>query len=767
MAQRNNPARAQPKKDEELQKELQKRLAERADKSAFSPKPKSDKSEKEKVKTETEKAVTDIKRGAEVARQIDRIAPPSSVPKTALPTTVPVVANAQVQAPVRPVQPVPQQTRQDSPSFKPAVPSDVHPVNQVPQPQEVAISEHRVKSAIKITEPSVKTSDVKKDAAPPIPPRPKLQPKKQGSAPKSAQKGAPGPAQLTKPDFVNVPPPDSVPPGPPDNPSGRPSGNPPPVPDRKGVYVSIMKEAKTLPFDADPADQPAAAAAAEFDKKMRSFMAGNSDVFTPASVIRINDGQLAYFGKPMKLGDGISSRIDYAIPVYIHSSPPGETRLVIAYLSQSQGVWRRFAGCDQPNGHYCKGASHQASDEHLQDFDWRIQQSLDRIFLETPPKAMPGAKLGDLGLFARSVSPRSGELRLILSAEKRLQDGMSSQAAGFDISDEGNRPSRLVGYWLGGKEDGVYGRHLNIVVRSENGKFDYGIAVTEDGIFVKFIQDARSGSVTVSGSPSIAPRLKEEDDWLMTPIIEYDIQTKDIRDMTAPSYGRRLSKPRFRKTFVAEGGRERIRGMHSSSQSPLFRLSNGLDRYCDLMRLGKYDEAKAALSKVAAGADLTSGKEPAAVPESGISALVAGKAKLLEDAFAMYVKSPDKADIDKDLLAMGLSPRELFLVKRYLSAPADDVAGMYADYMAAREKPDDPSSVFDEKYRLLVKAYYLVSSDPGAPGLDSGLTKLGVPADLVADFKNLHRLYQGERSERFREEAVEWAKAKYRAESVS
>ncbi len=767
MAQRNEPSRALPKKDEELQNELQKKLAERADKSAFSQDQKSDKSEKEKVKTEAEKAVTDIKRGAEVARQIDRLAPPLSAPRTALPRTTPAVVKTEVQAPIRPVQPVPKPIQGDPSSFKPAVPSEVPSGKQVPKPQDVVISDHRVKSTIKTPEPAVKTVDSKKVAAPPIPPRPKLQPKKQGPAPKGAQKGMPGPAPLTKPDFVNVPPPDSPPPSPPDIPSGQPSGNPPPVPDRKGIYVSIMNEAKTLPFDADPADKPAAAAAAEFDKKMRAFMAGNSDVFTPASVIRINDGQVAYFGKPMKLGDGITSRVDYAIPVYIHSSPPGETRLVIAYLSQSQGVWRRFAGCDQPNGHYCKGASHQASDEHLQDFDWRIQQSLDRIFSETPPKAIIGAKLGDLGLFARSASPKSAELRLIISAEKRLQDGMSSQAADFDLSDEGNRPSRLVGCWLGGKEDGVYGRHLNIVVRSENGKFDYGIAVTEDGIFVKFIQDARSGSVTVSGSPSIAPRLKEDDDWLMTPVIEYDSQTKDIRDMTAPSYARRLSKPRFRKTFVAEGGRERIRGMHSSSQSPLFKLSNGLDRYCDLLRLGKYEEAKAALSKIAAGADLTSSKEPAAVPDSGIAALVAGKEKLLEGAFAIYVRSPDKADIGKDLLAMGLSPRDLFLVKRYLSGPADDVAGMYADYIAARERPDDPSSVFDEKYRLLVKAYYLVSSDPGAPGLDSSLVKLGLPVDLVADFRNLHRLYQGERIERFREEAVEWAKAKYRAESVS
>ncbi len=312
------------------------------------------------------------------------------------------------------------------------------------------------------------------------------------------------------------------------------------------------------------------------------------------------DSRRVMFGSPLKTGKYES------IPVYIDDES-GQTRLVLAYRSGSQGCWRRFAGF--MSGIFWKGES-----EHLQNFDFRIQMKLDAIYESMPAQAVLGPdgnpfSLQDLGISAEGVCRGDSEIygnsiALIGGAERVLQGAMLHQQEEFDVHAEGNRPGRLIAFWWSGNAEDPYGRHVNLMVLSRNMKHLYCLALTDDGMFPKYVQGAASDGINSAGAPLTGVDIPEESLWMLTPIVEYDSQCDKVKredTMEADIHG----------TVVGGGNRVRILGVHENSKSPFYELNNGMSDYYRLLRSENFGLVDAKLRRI-----LEAGRRAPAAPAS-------------------------------------------------------------------------------------------------------------------------------------------------------
>lgn len=401
------------------------------------------------------------------------------------------------------------------------------------------------------------------------------------------------------------------------------------------------------------------AIAEDFLFSLHAIMLTHEKEFLPGPPMVLASGQTVAYGKPMLVGnkDDPGQRQDYVIPVYVTTN--NETRLIIAYKSQSQSIWRRFAGCDKTDGHYCKGIHHIG--EHYQAFDTEIQKELDGILAYNHPVEISTINLTDLGLRPPHHSTLSKTVIIMVKdAEIELQDRLFREQVEFNPKEKGQQPKTVMDAWVSGSDDGVYGRHLNVIVRSEDKTIDYCIAVTEDGMFVKYVQMPGRGAVSTFGSPIKVPKITGTSDWLFTPIIEYTKQAEGMNQLQPHS--------RRRKTIVTgASNRVRIRGLHGDPESPLHQLYNGLAPLFALMRLNLPEKALtfAMLFARQRKYDIRCSEEMPEIDPRIIKAYADSRYALLENAYSLYKKEPSMQAAEAKMAQSGLSRREIFLVRRY------------------------------------------------------------------------------------------------------
>jgi len=397
-----------------------------------------------------------------------------------------------------------------------------------------------------------------------------------------------------------------------------------------------------------------------FSQHMPGIVFQNASVFAilPEHTIKINN-RAVRFGSPMKTGKYES------IPVYVEDET-GQTRLVIAYRSGSQACWRRFAGfaC----GIYWKGKS-----EHLQNFDFRIQMKLDAIYDSTPAKAVFGPDgnalcLEDLGISAECICRGDGILAitaagLITDTEHILQDAMLRLQEPFDVHASGNKPNRLIAFWWAGNAEDPYGRHVNLMVLSRNMKYIYCLALTDDGMFPKYIQDASAYGINGAGAPEYGVPIPEESLWMLTPIVEYDSQSDKVkREGTLEAH--------IHGTVVGGGCRVRILGVHENSKSPFHELNNGMSDYYRLLRSENFNLADAKLRRILErGGELPQPPIPKTepmVPKEHVN----GRLQELLEAYHIYAAGgldPGTGEGRNAISRLNITGRDIALFKRYLA----------------------------------------------------------------------------------------------------
>ncbi|MCI0503510.1 hypothetical protein L0Y65_02255 [Candidatus Micrarchaeota archaeon] len=494
----------------------------------------------------------------------------------------------------------------------------------------------------------------------------------------------------------------------------------------------------------------------KFDKSLRDIMLANEDCFLPGDPMPIGQGQTISFGKPMQVGPEGDPRLDLVIPVYLTSG--GVTQFIVAYMSQSQAIWRRFAGCDKTDGHYCKGPRILPMEEHYQAFDTVIQKKLDHIFAKAPLSRKPAFSLESLGLMPKGGDEKS-TIEMVKGGEGALQKRIVSENAEWKSMQADNQPTqlppeqlpaRLVDTWISGSDEGVYGRHLNLLMRSADGKLDYCIAVTEDGMFVKYVQMAGGGAVTDFGAPMQVPKIARRLDWLLAPIIEYDSQTEDVKD-EQPSIRRRAT------IVTGDQGRERMRGLHEDAHSPLNPVYNGVKPLFALIRLKRVENAKGLADLFITNKyPITSAHQLLSADAGLLARYATERLKVLEDAYALYLGGASPKDAEAEMAAKGLLPRDIFLVRRYWTEFDKDLSA-YARAIVKKEYPALSGDAAKEKYvlahRNLIDAYALYARDP-VGNLAVVTTKVKYPQ--VVD---LFKTFEPSRKARFEEEAHEWGEA--------
>ncbi|MFH0884215.1 MAG: hypothetical protein V1861_00725 [Candidatus Micrarchaeota archaeon] len=378
----------------------------------------------------------------------------------------------------------------------------------------------------------------------------------------------------------------------------------------------------------------------------------------PEHTIEINNRRVR-FGSPMKTGKYES------IPVYVEDEA-GHTRLVIAYRSGSQGCWRRFAGF--AGGIYWKGKS-----EHLQNFDFRIQMKLDAIYDSTPAKAVFGPddyalSLEDLGMSAERICGANNGIyataaALICNTEHFLQDAMLRLPEPFDVHAAGNKPGRLIAFWWAGNAEDPYGRHVNLMVLSRNMKYIYCLALTDDGMFPKYIQNAAAYGINGAGAPELGVPIPEESLWMLTPIVEYDSQCDKVKREDA-------MEAEIHGTVVGGGRRVRILGVHENTKSPFFELNNGMSDYYRLLRSENFGLINAKLRRILEdGGELPQSPVPKTEPMVPRKYVNDRMQELLE-AYHIYAAGgldPGTREGQETIARLNITGRDIALFKRYLA----------------------------------------------------------------------------------------------------
>ncbi|VVC04139.1 Uncharacterised protein [Candidatus Bilamarchaeum dharawalense] len=336
-----------------------------------------------------------------------------------------------------------------------------------------------------------------------------------------------------------------------------------------------------------------------YDTYIRELMAQNPEAFRIREVINIQDGWVAV-GSPINIGY-------QAIPVFVHVN--GETRLNFAYRSKSQESWRRFVGEVRyiDNEGKTRKIYWKGENEHLQNFDWDIQKTIDAVYAKAHTlhvlshgRSCMLFSLQQLGINA--VAQGEYELQvaenMIKNAERMIQNSMKSGAPPLDFQRPEDKPSTLVGFWWSGdKKEGAYGRHLNFVVST---KFhDLCIAVTDEGLFMKYAQAKNPPGINIVGAPVRGAVLSNPMSFLLTPIVEYaEYVEKTARERKLD--GARGVRVQDTVSFDMSHGttRKRILGLHDDPSSPLFELNAGLWRVYRLMREERYQEIDAFLESI-------------------------------------------------------------------------------------------------------------------------------------------------------------------------
>jgi hypothetical protein len=393
-----------------------------------------------------------------------------------------------------------------------------------------------------------------------------------------------------------------------------------------------------------------------YEARVRELMRQHPGAFTPAKRITIGKEEVSICN-PMLIGRDVrTAREDLAVPIYVTTG--GTTRLVMCYRSQSQGTWRRFAGCDDERGHYYKGP--EADSESLQDLDWRIQKEIDSLPGALRPAVLPKISLGDFG-----PKPADGKNApmLVVAMENALQSSALNGAPQLDLSKPESLPSKVVDSWMVGSDGDFYGRHANMLLESADGRYLYGVAATDLGMFVQFVHDREAPAVGPGGSPSRGVVIPEKEGWLLTPIIEYSIQTGDVM-------GRRLSKAQTRKTVVAGGARSYVLGVHSSSGSPLFRIDNAISPVYALLRSGDFRGAETFLGDIKSGKKpLASDERPQSLQMDKVAALSEERYKKLKEAYAAHAS---RAASDEEIMKRySVGRRDVMVFERYEESGRD------------------------------------------------------------------------------------------------
>ncbi|MEK6981848.1 MAG: hypothetical protein AABX38_02855 [Candidatus Micrarchaeota archaeon] len=277
---------------------------------------------------------------------------------------------------------------------------------------------------------------------------------------------------------------------------------------------------------------------------------------------------------------------DVAIPLAIKKAEG--TILLIAYMSESHGCWRRFGG--SIGSWYNKGI-----DENYQTLDYRVQKLLDRVNRENEPTeiSLDGipVDLTDFEVAAfieRKHKDRVKEVEL-LPLEAQTQTQMKLEK--IDIARQSNEPTKFLDHWKSGRDDDYkYAEHLTLVLESKDEQVLYILGLTKSGMFVKSIQK-KSDEITLCGSPATC--LVPDKSWIHSPIIDYEGQEYEVR---AAGH----SKVEINETIfgMRRARRVRIKGIHSSEESPFYRIDQRITPVYRLIEEGKLEEAQMFLDKL-------------------------------------------------------------------------------------------------------------------------------------------------------------------------
>jgi len=402
-----------------------------------------------------------------------------------------------------------------------------------------------------------------------------------------------------------------------------------------------------------------------FNRHMAAVASANASSFAtiPQYTLKIGPHRVM-FGSPLKT-------LHYdSIPVYV-SEDSGPDRLVIAYRSCSHGCWRRFAGRIfgiDPFGFMWNGAYWKGQHEQLQNFDYRIQKTLDAIFDSVPGKPAIGPDgsmlpLDDLGITAESVAGTSGppyeaSRFLLFGSETEIQNSMLSRAVQYDVISKGRKPHQLLCFWWEGSLEDPYGRHVNMMVRSADGRYLYCFALTDDGIFAKYVQPGSDGAINCAGAPRRTVLIRDEFKWILTPILQYGEES----DLSRWISGFGLDAHATCTGARAMGDRVRIYGLHEYSKSPFFELNNGMSEYCRLLRAENYAAVDSALRRIISKGGMLPQSSALASPPAIRSMDVDDRMQELLEAFHLYSKGSLDDEAKKRLRING---RECALLKRY------------------------------------------------------------------------------------------------------
>ncbi len=317
-------------------------------------------------------------------------------------------------------------------------------------------------------------------------------------------------------------------------------------------------------------------------KYFTDLIAQNPALFRPVESMEL-EGNTYRICAPMKMGK------DTVVPMFVTDSE-GRTEFLLSYRSESQASWRRFPGMITTG--IWKGES-----EHLQNLPWELQRTLDGMHT----KAEPPAVMKD----GKPIKLSDIDIPFFVFSEARVQDEVKSSQAPDLSKGSGDLPFNVVAAWEAGREDGIYGRHTNMVVESKNGKFRYGIAVTvdpkdatQDIMFIQYIESTE-GKGIVGGTRKGAVSLPENEKEWLTPGAEYPEQVGELRPGVAS-----------RDTVGIRGARVRL-GVHNSEDSPFHEFNNNLKDtgVFRKIREGKIKEAVETGEKI--------GKQKGPAPQEG------------------------------------------------------------------------------------------------------------------------------------------------------
>ena len=400
--------------------------------------------------------------------------------------------------------------------------------------------------------------------------------------------------------------------------------------------IDVDWRLQSAPYDLD--------ALAEYERRLESLVRLHPTAFTPIATVQVQHSK-AMVCMPISLG-----RYD-AVPLFVQNGS-GLPRLIFAYSSKSQDSWRRFAGCIryEEGINYWKGGS-----EHLQNFDWRVQKAIDNVYSSQIKTVLHTVdSIETLSIY----SPY-----MIIALEKRFQENPRGwiEPELFDISSAGNRPYKIVDFWWSGNADDGYGTRISMVASSRNGRYLHILAITGDGLVPKFIQYAEDFPLNPLGAPLYGVPMKKEDEWILTPIVEYEGQQERAWNATGEVIN-------VEGTILYGGGRVRIRGLHQSPKSPYFELDNGMRDFYRLLRTGSTEGADTKMRKLLeAGGALPISAEPAEETEPS-QAKSGWRYYYLFQAFTLYYQGllDPSTEQGQSLMASYLiTSRDIAVFKRY------------------------------------------------------------------------------------------------------